>query len=502
MRYQELKEGIEHRLNSAAEDFFTIGYYLRQISEGALFIEDGYKSIWEFAKGEFNLSTASASRFMAINSKFSIDGGQTMEQKFIGMGVSKLQEMLTLPDEDLEKITKETTVKEIRAMKAAKNPPLSFFGWPTTKRPEGSLITTKGCSEDGSGKGGHDCFSCSRDCAIRQEERMCYIAPIGNPFSCSFTKEDRETVEKNTIHGEKCLHLHPELAPKRAGDNEPEPCCLLCEEWKSHSCNMACCDVAKRENEKKRKEFEREQARQTAERKKAEKEKAKTEEAARRSITETEWRALYSWLGADEMEEITAAALKDKNGRTSHGGTVNMLGGHYGMADCSIRGIRIASNGSRSKEETWATAARILREIQKEEQLKHPKQEAGPEIIDADFREVDDAQQDPEPMIGAGAAFEKARAKYQAETAAVPEVVEEEPKRPWRSYRARDIKDILEKHRFDLEQYEKLQEEAKDESEELPEYTLRKQQILVDALQMLYEEIERREAEDDDEEED
>lgn len=47
-----------------------------------------------------------------------------------------------------------------------------------------------------------------------------------------------------------------------------------------------------------------------------------------------------------------------------------------------------------------------------------------------------------------------------------------------------------------------MQEEAKDESEELPEYTLRKQQILVDALQMLYEEIERREAEDDDEEED
>ena len=112
MRYQELKEGIESRLNSAAEDFFTIGFYLRQISENALFLEDGYKNIWEFAKGEYGLSTASASRFMAINSKFSIDGGQTMEQRYIGMGVSKLQEMLTLPEEDLEKVTKETTVKE------------------------------------------------------------------------------------------------------------------------------------------------------------------------------------------------------------------------------------------------------------------------------------------------------------------------------------------------------------------------------------------------------
>ena len=428
-----------------------------------------------------------------------------MEQKYIGMGVSKLQEMLTLPEEDLEKVTKETTVKEIRAMKAAKNPPLSFFGWPTTKRPEGSLITTKGCSEDGSGKGGHDCFSCSRDCAIRQEERMCYIAPIGNPFSCSFTKEDRETVEKNTIHGEKCLHLHPELAPKRAGDNEPEPCCLLCEEWKSHSCNMACCDVAKRENEKKRKEFEREQARQAAERKKAEKEKAKAEEAARRSITETEWRALYSWLGADEMEEITAAALKDKNGRTSHGGTVNMPGGHYGMADCSMRGIRIASNGSRSKEETWTTAARILREIQKEEQLRRPKQEAGPEIIDADFREIDEAQPDPESMTGARAAFEKARAKLEAEkAAAVPEVVDPdpEPEKPWKNYKAWDVKKILDKYLFDLEQYEKLQAEATTEKEMLPEWTLTKQQIITDALLNLYNDMERLEAEDDDEEED
>lgn len=496
MRYQELKEGIEHRLNSAAEDFFTIGYYLRQISEGALFIEDGYKSIWEFAKGEFNLSTASASRFMAINSKFSIDGGQTMEQKYIGMGVSKLQEMLTLPEEDLEKVTKETTVKEIRAMKAAKNPPLSFFGWPTTKRPEGSLITTKGCSEDGSGKGGHDCFSCSRDCAIRQEERMCYIAPIGNPFSCSFTKEDRETVEKNTIHGEKCLHLHPELAPKRAGDNEPEPCCLLCEEWKSHSCNMACCDIAKRENEKKRKEFEREQARQAAERKKAEAEKKKAEEAARRLIKQSEWRVAFDRLGLIGWDEITAADLKEKYGKNH-----TYMGGDKYDIDCSLRGIRV--NGC--KEETWAAAAKVFREIWKEEQLKHPKQEAGPEIIDADFREIDEAQPDPESMTGARAAFEKARAKLEAEkAAAVPEVVDPdpEPEKPWKNYKAWDVKKILDKYLFDLEQYEKLQEEATTEKEMLPEWTLTKQQIITDALLNLYNDMERLEAEDDDEEED
>ena len=491
MRYQELKEGIESRLNSAAEDFFTIGFYLRQISENALFLEDGYKNIWEFAKGEYGLSTASASRFMAINSKFSIDGGQTMEQRYIGMGVSKLQEMLTLPEEDLEKVTKETTVKEIRAMKAAKNPPLSALGWPLTKYPEGSLLTTEGCSPAEGGKGGQHCFACYRDCAIRVKPRQCYTSATA---PCTFTKEDREQVEKFSIHGNKCLHIHPELAPTRAGDGEHTPCCLLCEEYKSGSCNMLCCDVAKRKREEKKKEQEREWARQAAEQKKAKKEKEKAEEAARRGIRESEWRVLYGWLDADKMEEITAATLKDKHGKSYHSGTVSGLGGsdHSGWADCTPRGIRIAAGGTKTKEETWATAARILRDIQREELLKHPKKEEDPEIIDADFQEVNET---PEEMTGARAAFEKARAKVEAQKAEedAQEVLEPDPEDAWKVYTVSDVADILNKTRFDLEQFEA--------AGGLPERTLRKQKIMTDALQMLYDEMKKREAEENDDEE-
>ena len=501
MKYQELKKGIENRLNSAAEDFFTIGYYLRQISENALFVEDGYKSIWEFAKGEFNLSTASASRFMAINTKFSIDGGQTMEQKYIGMGVSKLQEMLTLPDEDLEKITKETTVKEIRAMKAAKNPPLSFFGWPAKVYPEGSLLTTKGCAP-ADGKGGHDCFNCyRRDCKIRQEAQHCYIAPLGNPYPCSFTKEDIEKVAKFSIHGDKCLHIHPELAPKRAGDGEPTPCCLLCEEFKSGSCNMVCCDIAKKEREKKRKEFEREQARKAAERKKAQKEKEKAEEAARREVYKTEWRKLYDHLDLREWETITTIGLKKKFGASHSGGGFDGI-----MYNCDSNGIRVND----SRKEKWSDAAEAFRQVRigiTGGIKKHPKQEEDPEIIDADFREIDEtpveAQQDPEPkpMTGALAAYERAKAKIEAQRAA--QVVQEEPKQPWKNYTVRDVKKVFENCLFDLEQYEKLQAEATTEKEELPEWTLTKQQILTDALQMLFDELKRREAEEDaDEDED
>ena len=180
MEYQELKAGIKGHLNSAAEDFFMVGCFLRQISERALFAEDGYESIWEFAKGEYGLSTSSASRFMAINARFSVDGGEHMAEKYIGMGVSKLQEMLGLPDEELEKVTKETTVREIRAMKKKREEPKSFFGLPKTEKEKHPYTYTPGC-----GDGGHACFNCARLCGIRQEERYCVTATMGNPFPCT-----------------------------------------------------------------------------------------------------------------------------------------------------------------------------------------------------------------------------------------------------------------------------------------------------------------------------
>ncbi|MEY8330086.1 hypothetical protein AALB81_12305 [Lachnospiraceae bacterium 48-33] len=256
MKYQDLKAGIRSHLEDAAEDFFMVGYFLRQISENALFTEDGYKSIWEFAKGEYGLSTSSASRFMAINARFSIDGGEHMAEKYIGMGVSKLQEMLGLPDEELEKVTQETTVREIRAMKKRQEAPRSFYGFPKTERPEGSLLTTPGC-----GDGKYDCFSCARPCGIRQEERYCRDAPLGNPFFCTQMSEEKRLDIEAGLFSEKCQHLHPELAPIREGDKEPTPCCLTCE----HKTCYSRCDVAKKKDEDEKKKAQEELQKQQRE---------------------------------------------------------------------------------------------------------------------------------------------------------------------------------------------------------------------------------------------
>lgn len=491
MEYQDLKSGIRNHLNDAAEDFFMVGYFLRQISENALFTEDGYKSIWDFAKGEYGLSTSSASRFMAINARFSIDGGEHMAEKYIGMGVSKLQEMLGLPDEELEKVTQETTVREIRAMKAAKREKeqLSFYGVPKTVRPEGSLLTTPGCGDEK-----YDCFSCCRECAIRQEPRQCRTAPCGNPFSCTqMDKEKRLDIEAG-LFSAKCQHLHPELAPIRAGDKEPDPCCLTCE----HKTCFSRCDVAKKRDEDERKKEQAElQKRQ------------KEAEGKKPDMTQKEIESLYGWLGIKPEDKITGAWLKEQHGRSYHGGG---YGGDY--FNCTPRGVKT----ERSKEMTWGEVAKALKEVQekkngladlaernaaaqkslrdalkeKEQQRKEEKAAArkaereaarqtaaepeNPDIIDADFREVEDEPKDDPAQEAAEARDERQE-----------EPITQEPEPDPEEYGRLDVDLLLDKYRRDLKSYHEA---------DCPPSMIKTQKILVDALTLLLEQIDQGGAED------
>lgn len=373
MEYQDLKSNIKCYLSSAAEDFFMVGYMLRQISENALFIADGYKNIWDFAKGEYGLSTSSTSRFMAINARFSIDGGEHMAEKYIGMGVSKLQEMLGLPDEELEKVTQETTVREIRAMKKKQDEPKSFFGFVKTVYPEDSLITTPGC-----GDGKHNCFSCAHPCGIRQEERHCRTATCGSPFPCTQMSEGKRLDIEAGLFSAKCQHLHPELAPIREGDKEPEPCCLTC----GHKTCYSRCDVAKKRDEDER---GKEQAELRERQKKA--------EAKKPDMTEKEMEIFYKWLGIKPWDKITVAWLKEQHGSSYHGG-------NYGGVCfyCTPRGVKT----SQSREMTWGEVAKAFEKIQGKNLASfaggQPTIEPEkPDIIDVDFREVEDTEE-PKPI--------------------------------------------------------------------------------------------------------
>ncbi len=357
MGYQDLKDTIRIRLNNAAEDFFVVGYLLRQVSESGMFAQDGYKNIWEFAKGEYGLSTSSASRFMAINARFSVDGGETMAERYIGMGVSKLQEMLGLPDEELERVTRETTVREIREMKRKQEEPLSFFGVPKTEREEHSYTYTPGC-----GDGKHSCFLCVHPCAIRQEERQCRTAACGNPFPCSrLNNEEWKKYMEHSLHKDLCQLLHHELAPVTSGSNEPDPCCLQCDITYCYSR----CDIAKEQDKEKERQRRREQ-----------RQRQKEEEAGRPDMTQEEVEELYSWLCIKVGDELTAAYFSEKYGKFHQGD---------GRFSSEPRGVRTTHG---SKVMTWGWLVKQFKEIQRRK-AEGLQNEPGEAQIMTEFYEVE-----------------------------------------------------------------------------------------------------------------
>lgn len=121
LSYQEMKDRIRRELNQVTESFVEIGYRLKQIKDGELYKADGYSNIHEFAQKEYNLSQSSTSRFMAINSCFSINGNSPkLLPDYEGYGFSKLSEMLTLSEEEMKLISIRTTRVEIREIKQVK----------------------------------------------------------------------------------------------------------------------------------------------------------------------------------------------------------------------------------------------------------------------------------------------------------------------------------------------------------------------------------------------
>ena len=134
--YNTYKVGIKASLALAANNFFEIGYFLNQIKDKELYRQDGYKDIWEFAKTEYGLSMSSASRFMAIHKKFSLCGTDKMAVEYANYGPSKLQEMLTMSEDELEQVTPDMTVKEIRQVKKKNCDVAKEKTKPEEKKPE------------------------------------------------------------------------------------------------------------------------------------------------------------------------------------------------------------------------------------------------------------------------------------------------------------------------------------------------------------------------------
>ena len=117
--WMSIKKELEEELRGAAAGFVRIGYLLRKIDESQGYKQDGCDSLTEWAEQEYGLSASSVSRFMAINKKYSVDGySKQLRIEYAKYGQAKLQEMLTLPEEDLQMVSPEMKRADIREIKA------------------------------------------------------------------------------------------------------------------------------------------------------------------------------------------------------------------------------------------------------------------------------------------------------------------------------------------------------------------------------------------------
>lgn len=300
----EAERFITSNLQAAVRNVIAIGYYLKNIRDNGLFREAGCENIWDYAWERFGFSKSTASRYMTRNDRFSWKGNSPiLDEKYRDFNKSQLQEMLSLTDSELEQVTPDMTVRQIREIhrpadksvpyvalpgqieledlidanpaifpvaeaqasaeaytvsiedmldeevvatsqqmpeavcKNSSEPeggaaemaaePLSAYGTPKRVYPPDSLIAEAGC------EGGHDCFSCAMDCRIRQKDRYCREAPLGNPSPCEIVKGGFVELPEG------CRFVDHDLAYHRTGDGESDPCCKKCQEPCEYICERA-----------------------------------------------------------------------------------------------------------------------------------------------------------------------------------------------------------------------------------------------------------------------
>lgn len=296
----EIGRYIHTDLKTAARSVISIGYWLMYVRDRNQFQEYGYSDINEYAAKQFGFSRSTTKRYIDRCIRFSKGGNSPiLDDRYRDFSKAQLQEMLGLDDEQLEQVTPDMTVRQIRAMKQPKEIPyvelpgqISIADFPGIEpentmdtvdvMPEPERTSVQSCEisvEDlmpeqeplpvesvatsqqenrpalllsayGTPKreypadsliategceGGHYCDSCSMECGIRQKDRWCVEAPCGNPFPC----EIRDLDEIRELVGDACEFVNHNLAYHRAGDGEPSPCCKHCKNPCEYICGRA-----------------------------------------------------------------------------------------------------------------------------------------------------------------------------------------------------------------------------------------------------------------------
>lgn len=115
----DVRREIDNCQRKAMTSVVELGYILRKADDAGIYKEQGYTSIFTFAKEEYGWSQSQTSRFMDINREFS-EGGYSaiLKEQYKGFGQAKLAEMLTLPENIREELNPDMKRDEIREVKS------------------------------------------------------------------------------------------------------------------------------------------------------------------------------------------------------------------------------------------------------------------------------------------------------------------------------------------------------------------------------------------------
>lgn len=116
--YIQCKTEIKENLTGIVKSFVRIGWQLTRINASKAYTLDGYSSITEFAKAEYDMNPDGVSRFMNVYERYSIPGDTPeLQEQYKDFKFAQLSEMLKLTEEDQQLITPDTKRADIRELK-------------------------------------------------------------------------------------------------------------------------------------------------------------------------------------------------------------------------------------------------------------------------------------------------------------------------------------------------------------------------------------------------
>lgn len=111
---------IQGSMKSAVRNYVAVGFYLKAIRDRKLFEEAGYRNFEEFVRDKYDKDKGWASKCIKVNDRLSKDGNSPLlGDEYKDYNVSQLVELAAMTEEQRAQVTPDTSVRE---MKQIRNP--------------------------------------------------------------------------------------------------------------------------------------------------------------------------------------------------------------------------------------------------------------------------------------------------------------------------------------------------------------------------------------------